>query len=626
MIIKRLELHNYMIHRDFAADFSGNLIALTGEMGHGKSTFVGALQFCLTGEHPPWRREDLVSWGEMEGSAKLYFTHNGVDCSIYRKLQCSETVLKIGDEVINGARNTEKALLERMGIDKEVMKQVGFIQQCEIQTILFDEPAKRERTYQKLIGLDRCSKIYSEMGPIIQSYSNPENFDASIEYLKQAINKLGVELEAIDKTLEVSRKAMSLMPSREEMQLEMQRLTKVQSTLTLLSVTRSTMQRRNSEMDAAMSAYTKLEADRRDAMNALGCSPEEMEKAIASLKSSHDTALAELNNMRRLSEVSDSNGECPLCGTHVMAGQITKHTTAELERLGRTEQDTRALFEETNAEFIKIKSRLLYIDNEIARLKSQLASYSAVIESEKIKERALLEEFAGLGISPEQATIDQLSMSVNTDLQNCYATSSKYDDLNSQINMLQGEKNAKSQQLKQASEALDAKTKEKALQAPIAAKLEKLQAVREWFHSSNGPRTIALNTMKEMTVYVNEYLRKLNSEIEVVLDNQGLSFSFYYVDGRQVSDPLPSAAKLSGGQKISLSLAFIFANYMYFGQKIGVMVLDEPTAHLSPAGVAYFGLMLQTVSTLAKNMNLQILMPTHEKEILPFMDSEIHFD
>ena len=57
MTVNRLVLHNYMIHKDFTGDFSGNLIALTGEMGHGKSTFVGALQFCLTGEHPPWRRK-----------------------------------------------------------------------------------------------------------------------------------------------------------------------------------------------------------------------------------------------------------------------------------------------------------------------------------------------------------------------------------------------------------------------------------------------------------------------------------------------------------------------------------------------------------------------------------------
>lgn len=626
MTLNRLVLHNYMIHRDFTADFSGNLIALTGEMGHGKSTFVGAIQFCITGEHPPWRREDLLSWGTTEGSAKLYFTHNGVECSILRKLHTSETVLKIGDEVINGARNTEKALAERMGVDKDVLKQVGFIQQCEIQTILFDEPAKRERAFQKLIGIGDANKIWSELGTIIQGYSKPENFDAAIESLRQMISRLDTELNAIDQTLEVSRKALSLLPSREDMKQEIQRLSRIQSTINVLRVTRDTIQHFSDSVATKMTQYSELELKRKAAMDSLGCTPEEMEAAIASLKAEHATALAELNNMKRLADVSDTNGECPLCGTHVLPGQISTHTTAELHRLSKAESESKAIFEDTNSEYVKIKSTLLQLDSALANLKSSMASATAVIESEKAKEESLLKEFAGLGISPEQASISQLSESIESDLRNCSATSNKYDELNSQINMLQGEKNAKSQQLKQTSDMLEAKIKEKELQAPIAAKLEVLQTVRNWFHSSNGPRTMSMNAIKNMTAYVNDYLRKLHSEIEVVPDNQGLSFAFDYIDGRQVSDPLPSAAKLSGGQRISLSLAFIFANYMYFGQKIGIMVLDEPTAHLSPAGVEYFGALLQTVSSLARNMNLQIIMPTHEKEILQFMDSEIHFD
>lgn len=108
--------------------------------------------------------------------------------------------------------------------------------------------------------------------------------------------------------------------------------------------------------------------------------------------------------------------------------------------------------------------------------------------------------------------------------------------------------------------------------------------------------------------------------------DDGFSFVFRYLDGRPVSDPLPSTAKLSGGQKICLALAFRLAIYRCFGAQMGIMVLDEPTAHLSPAGITYFGELLKTVSTLAKNMNLQIIMPTHEKEIMPFMDSEIHFN
>lgn len=626
MTLNRLELHNYMVHRDFAADFNGNLIALTGEMGHGKSTFVGAIQFCLTGEHPPWRREDLVSWGETEGSAKLYFTHNGMECSVMRKLHSTEAVLKLGNETVNGVKNIEKALYERVGVDKEVLKQVGFIQQCEIQTILFDEPAKREKAFQKLIGIGDASKIWSELGPIIQSYSKPENFDASIASMRQTISRLEEELSATDRTLEAARKALDLLPSRDDMKADMERLSKIQLTIAVLGDVRLSIDRLTRANQDNMAEYGKLEHDKKAAMAKLGCEPSEMEASINSLRADHSMALAELNNMKKMSGASDKNGVCPICGSKVAPGQISSYTEASLKRLEAGEKDARQIYESMNAEYTALKNEIAELDRRIIQVKTSLYNSTTSLDAEINREKAILEDFAKLGIPPEQSDMEKLKATVDAELAKYNETTDKVAELSSQVAMLQGEKNAKSQQLQQTNEMLEAKVREKELQAPIAAKVEILKAVRDWFHNSNGPRVMSLNAMKGMTAFVNDYLRKLNSEVEVEPDNQGLSFAFRYVDGRQVSDPLPSAAKLSGGQRISLSLAFIFANYMYFGQKIGIMVLDEPTAHLSPAGVEFFGTMLQTVSTLAKNMNLQIVMPTHEKAILPYMDSEIHFD
>ena len=626
MTVNRLVLHNYMIHKDFTGDFSGNLIALTGEMGHGKSTFVGALQFCLTGEHPPWRREDLISWGETEGSAKLYFTHNGVECSVMRKLHCSEAVLRMGDETVTGVRNVDKALAERVGVDKEVLRQVGFIQQGDVLTILFDEPAKRERAFQKLLGIGDANKIWTELGAIIQGYSKPENFDASIESIRQSMSRLETELDAVDRTLATSRKALDLLPSGDEVKEKVARLTKVQYAVTMLTGEKASIAAMNDKVSECLARRASLESMKAEALSRLGCDPGDMEKGIEQLRLDHNSALAELNNMKRLSGASDRNGTCPICGSHVAPGQISSHTSAELARLEEAEASSRKVYDDMSSEFAKIKKAITEVDGATAELDSTLASTTAALDAANDRVAHMLGEFAGCGVTPDQADdLGKLKESVDKELAEYNAASSKFNELTRSMAMLEGEKNAKMQQLVQAREALEAKVKEKELQAPVAEKLEKLQSVRNWFHVSNGPRTLSLNAIKGMTGYINDYLRKLGSEIEVQPDNQGLSFAFSYVDGRTVSDPLPSAAKLSGGQRISLALAFIFANYMYFGGKIGVMVLDEPTAHLSPAGVEHFGALLQTVSTLAKNMNLQIIMPTHEKEILPFMDSEIHF-
>lgn len=332
-----------------------------------------------------------------------------------------------------------------------------------------------------------------------------------------------------------------------------------------------------------------------------------------------------VNSLRKLSGASEKDGMCPLCGSEVEPGLINKHVSDELKRLESAVIKYQEDFEKNNKYLIEIRRQIKEAEGAVEATSARITQISSSISFYKDSEKNILFNAGSLGISPG-ADVEKMAIDISNDLQSVRADMDQYLSLERQVAALQGETNAKKQQLDQAYEMLKAKEKEKELSGPIAKKVEVLTNVRNWFHSSNGPRTMSMSAIKAMTGYVNEYLRELHSEIEVIPDNQGLSFAFSYLDGRPISNPPPSTAKLSGGQKIELALAFRLAIYRYFGQKMGIMVLDEPTAHLSPAGIEYFGTLLQTVSVLAKNMNLQIIMPTHEKEIMPFMDSEIHFE
>ena len=61
MHLKRIELTNYRQHRQLDVDFSGNLIAVLGPNGCGKSNLIGAIQFALTGEQPGFTKADLTT-------------------------------------------------------------------------------------------------------------------------------------------------------------------------------------------------------------------------------------------------------------------------------------------------------------------------------------------------------------------------------------------------------------------------------------------------------------------------------------------------------------------------------------------------------------------------------------
>lgn len=626
MTLERMVLSNYMIHRDMEASFDGNLIALTGEMGHGKSTFVGAIQFALTGEHPPWHREDLLTWGERKGAVVLEFSQDGVKCKVTRRLDNNDAVLVIGGEEVSGVRNVEKAMAESLGVDKDILKQIGFVQQYDIQSILFDDPSKRERSFQKLLGIGDASKIWTELGQAIQANAKPDNFDAEIERLKLMANRLENELKGISGSVGEAERALGLIPPRDSILDDLVRLKSAASVV-------SSAGRCSSEAKAHEEALAKVQAAlaeavaKKDAVVAnMGFTLDEMREFVNGLKAKDAAAEASLASMRKLAGASDTDGKCPLCGSSVGKGQIPSHVSEELKRLESAAAGAYAEHLSANKQLSSVESKISTLDREIKDLERKASVEASLVDKAKADEAKAVSELAKTGLVGPGDDVSMVSSVMSKKVDELTVTLSRYDELSGQIARMRGEVSAKEQQLEAVRRDIESKVAEKEAHGPVAKRLDTLVKVRDWFHSSNGPRTMSLSALRAMTGYVNEYLVELGSEVKVVPDGEGFGFLFDYVDGRTVSDPLPSASKLSGGQKIELALAFRLAIYRYFGQKMGIMVLDEPTAHLSPSGIEHFGHLLQTVSRLAKNMNLQIIMPTHEVEIMPYMDSEIHFE
>jgi DNA repair exonuclease SbcCD ATPase subunit len=97
MILKKIELRNYRQHKELSVDFTGHLIAVVGRNGSGKSNFLGAIQFALTGEQPGFDKKDLLSWGEESGYVKLWFSHNGRECTVQRRIDSPGCTLSVGD-------------------------------------------------------------------------------------------------------------------------------------------------------------------------------------------------------------------------------------------------------------------------------------------------------------------------------------------------------------------------------------------------------------------------------------------------------------------------------------------------------------------------------------------------
>ena len=180
MILKKIELHNYRQHRDLSVDFTGNLIAVVGRNGSGKSNFLGAIQFALTGEQPGFDKVDLLTWGESSGSVVLSFEHGGKEYEIARSIEKPSVTLSCGGEKVTGAAKVKEAL-EAVGIDKDVLKQSVFVRQTEIDSCLFTDPRERELAFQRLIGLGDAAKHNKFLTDFLSAAERPKDLSADIE-------------------------------------------------------------------------------------------------------------------------------------------------------------------------------------------------------------------------------------------------------------------------------------------------------------------------------------------------------------------------------------------------------------------------------------------------------------
>lgn len=60
MHLDKLELNKFRQHDHLEVEFQGNLIAILGKNGSGKSNLIGGIQFALTGEQPGFTKADLT--------------------------------------------------------------------------------------------------------------------------------------------------------------------------------------------------------------------------------------------------------------------------------------------------------------------------------------------------------------------------------------------------------------------------------------------------------------------------------------------------------------------------------------------------------------------------------------
>jgi len=128
MKINKVELKNYRIHKEYEQDFDSGINLLLGNNGSGKSSVLEAIGVALFNSKARSADKEIVSKGEKNGSAKVFFT--GADGKNY-EIEC-----KFGSG--SGVKLTSLASMQKWQ-GKEVYPQVSKILDIDNLNAVFFE-------------------------------------------------------------------------------------------------------------------------------------------------------------------------------------------------------------------------------------------------------------------------------------------------------------------------------------------------------------------------------------------------------------------------------------------------------------------------------------------------------
>lgn len=141
-----------------------------------------------------------------------------------------------------------------------------------------------------------------------------------------------------------------------------------------------------------------------------------------------------------------------------------------------------------------------------------------------------------------------------------------------------------------------------------------LSQIKEAFSRRGLPMTYVQYRYQQLIELANRNLSVLDATFVVEVDpTQLVSFNFRRTDDD--SDALFSMSKLSGGQRVRLSIAFLLAVQQLIIPELGLLVLDEPTTHVNDEGVESLADLLQNLGAQLASSDAQIVVCDHDHRL-----------
>jgi exonuclease SbcC len=162
----RIRLRNFKPYDDADLELRDGVTVVHGLNGSGKSSLLEACFFALYGSKAlDGTLDDVVTNGREEAEIDLWFTHDGDDYHVHRRLRSTgdrtvtaDCVLEGAGESFDGARDVRRRVADLLRMDAEAFLNCAYVRQGEVNKLINASPSDRQDMIDDLLQLGQLEE------------------------------------------------------------------------------------------------------------------------------------------------------------------------------------------------------------------------------------------------------------------------------------------------------------------------------------------------------------------------------------------------------------------------------------------------------------------------------------
>ncbi len=200
LLIKSLHLKNIKSYVDARIEFKEGINGILGENGHGKTTILEAIGYCLF-DYLPINKKDFVRKGQKSGEVSLAFElDDGLEYEIRKGVEKPLYKITLGSgKELKTRQDCEDWLLDTIFPDTGSMSNVGDlfsnmigVPQGQFTTAFLQTPANRKTTFDGILRLDQYEEVWGGLKVVNTAV------DKEVEGVEKTIMYLRGQAEGVD--------------------------------------------------------------------------------------------------------------------------------------------------------------------------------------------------------------------------------------------------------------------------------------------------------------------------------------------------------------------------------------------------------------------------------------------